>query len=426
MDGYTPPSNPHNVKIVAALKELEKEHSTSNRALTIGKAITSVRRHQDPLLGFKDLTGVKGIGAWVAAEVMRKLHRGQGDGPGPAFAADGRIIPRNASRSPVRRPLSHLHGSEAAAEGTAAPPRAKQKLAKQAAKPRKPSVACPASFEGASWEALLLLDGRESHCESVQATLLQMNVPCQVRALPLGDMAWVACAPGQPEVMLPYIIERKTSEDLAASICDGRYSEQKRRLRMSPFTRVIYLVEGKGKTVHNGVTPEMLTSAMVTTQIEHGFAVERLANMTNSASYLARLHGNIRAQLKGACSGAGGISPVMTYSDYCQSCRRGTTPSVSLAFGMGLRQVQGMSAARAAAVVKAYPSPQVFMRALAEAGEDGYLAMLGQLEVAGTQSWHVIRHLYVQPALATLWLSAPALAFSSAWLWFSSRTAPPT
>ena len=49
------------------------------------------------------------------------------------------------------------------------------------------------------------------------------------------------------EFVLDLIVERKTSNDLASSIRDGRYDEQKFRLRNSGINNVIYLIEGKAK-----------------------------------------------------------------------------------------------------------------------------------------------------------------------------------
>ena len=46
------------------------------------------------------------------------------------------------------------------------------------------------------------------------------------------------------DYVLDFIIERKTADDLAASIMDGRYEEQKFRLKNCGINNVIYLVEG--------------------------------------------------------------------------------------------------------------------------------------------------------------------------------------
>lgn len=57
-----------------------------------------------------------------------------------------------------------------------------------------------------------------------QSALLQKGVACETRQLPVGDMLWVArCNDAHaPEVVLGYIVERKTATDLASSIIDGR------------------------------------------------------------------------------------------------------------------------------------------------------------------------------------------------------------
>ena len=50
------------------------------------------------------------------------------------------------------------------------------------------------------------------------------------------------------------IIERKTIEDLASSIKDGRYREQKSRLIMNyPKSKLIYLIEGDFTKPNNSI-----------------------------------------------------------------------------------------------------------------------------------------------------------------------------
>lgn len=62
-----------------------------------------------------------------------------------------------------------------------------------------------------------------------QSTLLQQGVRCETRQLPLGDMLWIARRRDDPtsEVLLGYIVERKTASDLASSIIDGRYARRR-------------------------------------------------------------------------------------------------------------------------------------------------------------------------------------------------------
>lgn len=53
------------------------------------------------------------------------------------------------------------------------------------------------------------------------------GVKLQVRKLQVGDFAWIARNTEGQELLLPYIVERKRLDDLASSIKDGRFHEQK-------------------------------------------------------------------------------------------------------------------------------------------------------------------------------------------------------
>ncbi|CAN0494382.1 unnamed protein product [Ectocarpus sp. 8 AP-2014] len=85
------------------------------------------------------------------------------------------------------------------------------------------SSKAPSFFIG-QWEAWLIVDNREHEFMSVQSSLLQKGIRCETRQLPLGDMVWIARRGDDPtsEVLLGYIVERKTASDLASSIIDGR------------------------------------------------------------------------------------------------------------------------------------------------------------------------------------------------------------
>lgn len=53
------------------------------------------------------------------------------------------------------------------------------------------------------------------------------GVTLEVRSLKVGDFAWLSRNSAGQELLLPYIIERKRLDDLASSIKDGRFHEQK-------------------------------------------------------------------------------------------------------------------------------------------------------------------------------------------------------
>ena len=65
----------------------------------------------------------------------------------------------------------------------------------------------------------------------------------KVQALPVGDVSCTYCNTGRS-----WIVERKTSNDLVASICDGRYNEQRGRL-FEAAHNIMFIIEGDLRTL---------------------------------------------------------------------------------------------------------------------------------------------------------------------------------
>lgn len=74
--------------------------------------------------------------------------------------------------------------------------------------------------------------------QAVQKELRKNGVNFDIRKLNVGDFLWVAREKVRPipgrlhlpparELVLDYVVERKRKDDLAGSIKDGRYKEQK-------------------------------------------------------------------------------------------------------------------------------------------------------------------------------------------------------
>ena len=67
----------------------------------------------------------------------------------------------------------------------------------------------------------------------------KFKINCKTASLNLGDFLWV-----YDGKVLDYIIERKKADDLAASILDGRYKDQKYRLKNCGISNIYYVYEG--------------------------------------------------------------------------------------------------------------------------------------------------------------------------------------
>ena len=92
------------------------------------------------------------------------------------------------------------------------------------------------------------------------------------------------------------IIERKSLNDLAASIKDGRYSEQSFRLNQYPTHNhhIVYLIEGNLSTWkqygYGGriITKDTLYSSLTSILYYKGFSVMRTMSMEESAQWIVR------------------------------------------------------------------------------------------------------------------------------------------
>lgn len=91
------------------------------------------------------------------------------------------------------------------------------------------------------------------------------------------------------------VIERKTINDLKASICDGRGREQKSRLLGStPKHRIMYLIEGSlNKSLDSkisGLPVSTLIGSLINTQLRDGIKVYKTSSIEESVNFLYKLH----------------------------------------------------------------------------------------------------------------------------------------
>lgn len=92
----------------------------------------------------------------------------------------------------------------------------------------------PIVWPAGSYEIILLLDTREVKSQRDRSgffdRLKTVGVRVEQRALPVGDMLWIARVKGglaEDECVLDFVVERKRLDDLTNSVRDGRFREQK-------------------------------------------------------------------------------------------------------------------------------------------------------------------------------------------------------
>ncbi|RDA83083.1 hypothetical protein CP532_2559 [Ophiocordyceps camponoti-leonardi (nom. inval.)] len=150
----------------------------------------------------------------------------------------------------------------------------------------------------------LVLDVREVRAKTdrdyMQEELAKQGVTPIMRSLEVGDAQWVAkCrdpnvlsrhgAEGD-EIALDWIVERKRLDDLINSIKDGRFHEQKFRLKRSGVNRVIYIVEEISMdSAALQRYDDAVQSAIASLQVVNGYFVKRTIKMDETIKYLSRL-----------------------------------------------------------------------------------------------------------------------------------------
>ncbi|KAI8575381.1 hypothetical protein K450DRAFT_262153 [Umbelopsis ramanniana AG] len=153
------------------------------------------------------------------------------------------------------------------------------------------------SYPPGSFEVVLVLDSREIKSrrdrDYMRDMLHQRNVTVDVRSLELGDAIWVArqCTDDGPvdELFLDMVLERKRMDDLVSSIKDGRFKEQKYRLKKSAAKQVFYVIEEFNMDEAIRFGQQAVQTALASTQVVDGFFVKHTASIDETIDYLERL-----------------------------------------------------------------------------------------------------------------------------------------
>ncbi|KAI1143473.1 crossover junction endonuclease MUS81 [Hypoxylon sp. FL0543] len=162
----------------------------------------------------------------------------------------------------------------------------------------------PIRLAPGSFEVQLVLDVREVRAKTdrdyMQNELSKRGVNPIMRSLELGDALWIAkCKDANflsrhgaegDEVVLDYIVERKRLDDLIGSVKDGRFHEQKFRLKRSGVKNVVYIIEEialDSEILERRA--EMVQSAIASTQVVNGFFVKKTQKIDDTIRYLTRM-----------------------------------------------------------------------------------------------------------------------------------------
>ncbi|XP_074651449.1 structure-specific endonuclease subunit MUS81-like [Tubulanus polymorphus] len=244
------------------------------------------------------------------------------------------------------------------------------------------------------YDIVLIVDncehyGQRNGKQNLLPDLMKNGVDCDVRKLHVGDFLWIAKErvrpqPGQlrvpesRELVFDFVIERKRMDDLAGSIKDGRFKEQKFRMKHSGLRKPIYLVEEYGSQQFS-LPEDTLQRSVINTQVIDGFFVkhtqdtkESVAYLTVMTRYLQKLYSNkkliarpredIQAQMDEFDVGSNEHC-LMTFPEFNKGSVKNKVMTIKETFGKQLMQIAGMSADKTQAILEKYKTVQQLLQA---------------------------------------------------------------
>jgi ERCC4-type nuclease len=330
------PANAPIVEQLVALRlRIQRQMPGSRYYYTVQRALESVAKHDQPLRTYQELVAVKFVGPSIAKNIQLEGREALEEAGGEvAEGGDGTTNDTNKKKRanngnkatkkkkvdvvnqlyvvhPAPVPSVPLAQAAAAAPKVAStdPPNAgrKEALYEQAVRDaeRWKDVVVHQNQtlqKKLQWRVVLLIDIREQWCEYMQAQCTMSGIPCESRALPIGDMMWIVqgfCknAAAEEEVLLELvcgtILERKTPEDLKSSIFGTRYMEQRLRLQNSGIPQIVYLIEGDSSKDLYACSMDTLHTAIWETRLLMDFRILHTAHADDTVQTLKRLHRRI-------------------------------------------------------------------------------------------------------------------------------------
>ncbi|XP_026990264.1 crossover junction endonuclease MUS81 [Tachysurus fulvidraco] len=245
--------------------------------------------------------------------------------------------------------------------------------------------------------------GNTARKQELVKELQRNGVTFDIRKLNVGDFLWVARekvapVPGQlrppvaKELVLDYIIERKRIDDLCGSIMDGRFREQKFRLKRCGLHKPIYLVEQCGSAAAHLSLPEStLQQAIINTQVVDNFFVKKVQDVKESAAYLTvmtrylqKLYQNRTLYYRsreleqgGECDTENGAREgetprcsLISFTDFNYGALKNKSQTVREVFARQLMQISGISGDKAAAILEHYSTVSSLLNAYNQCSTD--------------------------------------------------------
>ncbi|MEN2497725.1 MAG: Crossover junction endonuclease mus81 [Marteilia pararefringens] len=251
------------------------------------------------------------------------------------------------------------------------------------------------SLQPGTFDIHLLVDNSEP--DFIHNELRLKNIKCEKKKLNVGDFTWIARSndsqSDENDVVLDLIIERKRSDDLASSICDGRFSEQKSRLKKTFISNIFYLHEKSLRPsnirFNKMLNPDAIRQALFNTLICDGFFVKQTKNVDGTIDFLVSLTKLLKdiyldktlwsmsynefIGMKNSCKFPSLQSKqhfLMNHQSMDRSLNKTNNLTIRELFAQSILKIPGVGLNRAIEIVKKYPTPNALIQKYKEINDE--------------------------------------------------------
>jgi len=184
--------------------------------------------------------------------------------------------------------------------------------------------------------------------------------------------------------VLDCIAERKTIPDLASSIVDGRYLEQKSRLQAADVRSTLYIIEGEHIVLsaqQKAITAQHIKTCMASIVVDFGMNVLRTRGMDHTISCLQHLHRQVEKRFERRNPETATYQPFQQFQTMYGKKAAATNRQL---FGHMLRQISGCSVPTALALMNEYGTTARFIQELRKLGADRAQHVIANMIKDGT------------------------------------------
>nr|AAW26559.1 SJCHGC04643 protein [Schistosoma japonicum] len=174
------------------------------------------------------------------------------------------------------------------------------------------------------------------------------------------------------EAVLNQIVERKRMDDLAHSIVDGRFMEQKYRLKRTGLLQLIYLIEECPMMHNQKVSYDVLIQAISNAQMIDGLQIMTTKGPEDTVDLLAALSQRLQSRASNDLyvnhkstdiSCKPNTVNALSWCEFVKLANKSPDPSIRDIFAKYLMQIPGCSGSKVTSIMEKYPTPSILMEA---------------------------------------------------------------